>query len=150
MDMTITTILAFAVVCALVYMFFGNSLREAAARRVARREQFGEQYDRFKDTDNNPFIPDFIEKNPRRATIYGIVAFILFITAVDCIHSVPPGHRGVMITFGKVKEVNLGEGLQFKLPYIQKIVNMKVMLEKEQVDENAASSDLQEITTTLT
>ena len=32
----------------------------------------------------------------------------------------------------------------------RRIVNMKVMLEKEQVDELAASSDLQEITTTLT
>ena len=146
----ITIILAVAVVCALVYMFFGNSLREAAVRRVARRQQFGDDYDRFKDTDNNPFIPDFIEKNPRRATVYVIVAFILFITAIECVHSVPPGHRGVIVTLGAVKEVNLGEGLQFKLPYVQRIVDMKVMLEKEQVQESAASSDLQEITTTLT
>ncbi|MBA7479742.1 hypothetical protein ES707_15178 [subsurface metagenome] len=147
---TIGIALAVAVVCALIYMFFGNSLREAAARRAARRQQFGDDYDRFKDTDNNPLIPDFIEKNPRRATVYVIVAFILFITAIDCVHSVPPGHRGVIVTLGKVKEVNLGEGLQFKLPYVQRIVDMKVMLEKEQVDELAASSDLQEITTTLT
>ncbi|GAI32996.1 unnamed protein product, partial [marine sediment metagenome] len=55
-----------------------------------------------------------------------------------------------MVTFGKVKEVNLGEGLQFKLPYIQRIVNMKVTLEKEEVTEEAASSDLQSIMTTLT
>jgi len=54
------------------------------------------------------------------------------------------------VTLGKVKEVNLGEGLQFKLPFIQTIVDMKVMLEKEEVQESAASSDLQEITTTLT
>ena len=139
-----------AVACVLVYVFFGNRLREAAARRAARREQFGDDYDRFKDTDNNPFIPDFIEKNPGRAAVYVIVAFILLMTAIDCVHSVPPGHRGVLVTFGKVKEVNLGEGLQLKLPYVQRIVDMKVMLEKEQVDESAASSDLQEITTTLT
>jgi hypothetical protein len=142
--------LVVAGVCALVYVFFGNSLREAAVRRAARREQFGDDYDRFKDTDNNPFIPDFIEKNPGRAAVYVIVAFILFITAVDCVHSVPPGHRGVIVTFGKVKEVNLGEGVQLKLPYVQRIVDMKVMLEKEQVQESAASSDLQEITTILT
>jgi len=134
---------AFIFVCALVYVFFGNSLREAAVRRSARREQFGDDYDRFKDTDNNPFIPDFIEKNPRRATVYVIVAFILFITAIECVHSVPPGHRGVIVTLGAVKEVNLGEGLQFKLPYIQRIVDIKVMLEKEEVQESAASSYLQ-------
>ena len=139
-----------AVACVLVYVFFGNRLREAAARRAARREQFGDEYDRFKDTDNNPFIPDFIEKNPGRAAVYVIVAFIVLMTAIDCVHSVPPGHRGVIVTFGKVREVNLGEGLQLKLPYVQRIVDMKVMLEKEQVQESAASSDLQEITTTLT
>jgi regulator of protease activity HflC (stomatin/prohibitin superfamily) len=55
-----------------------------------------------------------------------------------------------VVTLGKVKEVNLDEGLQFKLPFIQTIVDMKVMLEKEEVQESAASSDLQEITTTLT
>jgi regulator of protease activity HflC (stomatin/prohibitin superfamily) len=142
--------LAVVFVCVLVYVYFGNSLREAAVRRAARREQFGDDYDRFRDTDNNPFIPDFIEKNPGRAAVYVIVALILIMTAIDCVHSVPPGHRGVIVTFGKVKEVNLGEGLQLKLPYIQRIVDMKVMLEKEQVDELAASSDLQEITTTLT
>ena len=142
--------IVFIFICVLVYVFYGDRLRETAKRRAARREQFGDDYDRFKDTDNNPFIPDFIEKNPRRATIYVIVAFILIITAIDCVHSVPPGHRGVLVTFGKVKEVNLGEGLQLKLPYVQRIVDMKVMLEKEQVQESAASSDLQEITTILT
>jgi regulator of protease activity HflC (stomatin/prohibitin superfamily) len=79
-----------------------------------------------------------------------IVLFVVLVTGLDTLHAVPPGHRGVVVTLGMVKQVNLGEGLQFKLPYIQKIVDMKVMLEKEQVHESAASSDLQEITTTLT
>ena len=74
---TITIVLAVAVLCIVVYVFFGDRLREAAMRRTARREQFGDDYDRFKDTDNNPFIPDFIEKNPGRAAVYVIVAFIL-------------------------------------------------------------------------
>jgi len=138
------------IICFALYYRFGQELRNRAKSRSERREQFGEDYDRFSDTDNNPFIPDFIEKNPGRAAVYGFVALILLMTAIDCIHSVPPGHRGVVVTFGKVAEVNLGEGLQFKLPYIQTIVDMKVMLEKEEVQESAASSDLQEITTTLT
>lgn len=65
-------------------------------------------------------------------------------------HVVPPGHRGVIITMGKVAEKNLGEGLQLKFPYVQRIVDMKVTLEKEEVTESTASSDLQEIMTTLT
>ncbi len=151
MDMvTIGAILIAILVCVWIYLQFGDSLRAHARSRVERREQFGEEYDRFKDTHNNPLIPDFIEKNPVRGAVYIFVALMLLMTAIDCVHSVPPGHRGVIVTLGKVKEVNLGEGLQFKLPFIQTIVDMKVMLEKEQVDESAASSDLQEISTVLT
>jgi len=138
------------IVCVILYLRFGHELRDRAKVRAERREQFGGEYDRFKDEHNNPYIPDFIEKNPGHAVVYAVVALILLITVADCLHQVPPGHRGVMVTLGKVKEVNLDEGLQFKLPYIQTIIDMKVMLEKEEVQESAASSDLQEITTTLT
>jgi len=138
------------IVCVILYLRFGHELRDRAKVRAERREQFGEEYDRFQDTHNNPYIPDFIEKNPGHAVVYAVVALFLLITVADCLHQVPPGHRGVVVTLGKVKEVNLDEGLQFKLPYVQQIIDMKVMLEKEEVQESAASSDLQEITTTLT
>jgi len=138
------------IVCVILYLRFGHELRDRAKVRAERREQFAEEYDRFKDTHNNPYIPDFIEKNPGHAVVYAVVAVVLLITVADCLHQVPPGHRGVVVTLGKVKEVNLDEGLQFKLPYVQTIIDMKVMLEKEEVQESAASSDLQEITTTLT
>jgi regulator of protease activity HflC (stomatin/prohibitin superfamily) len=137
-------------VCVFLYYRFGPELRRRAKSRAERREQFGEEYDRFKDDHNNPYIPDFIENHPGRSAALLIILLVVLVTGLDCLHSVPPGHRGVVVTLGAVKEVNLGEGLQFKLPYIQKIVDMKVMLEKEQVHESAASSDLQEITTTLT
>jgi len=148
--MTILFILLAILIPLLIYVQFGDNLREHARVRKERREQFGDDYDRFQDTHNNPFIPDFIEKNPARGAMFLAVLLILLVTAANCVHSVPPGHRGVVVTFGKVKEVNLGEGLQFKLPYVQEIVDMKVTLEKEEVTESTASSDLQEITTTLT
>ncbi|GAI82038.1 unnamed protein product, partial [marine sediment metagenome] len=147
---TLVGIVGAVILCVVAYMLFGDELRERARVRATRRQQFGEEYDRFKDTHNNPFIPDFIEKNPARGLGILFIIVVLLITATNCVHSVPPGHRGVIVTLGKVKEVNLGEGLQFKLPYIQTIVNMKVTLEKEEVQESAASSDLQEIMTTLT
>ena len=143
-------ILIAILLCLLVYVKFGDKLRESAESRAERRDQFGEEYDRFKDGHNNPYIPDFIERSPGRAVVCMFVGLILLMTVADCMHSVPAGHRGVIVTLGKVTEVCLDEGLQFKLPYIQTIVDMKVMLEKEEVQESAASSDLQEITTTLT
>jgi len=147
---TIGGILIAILVCVYIYLQFGDSLRAHARSRAERREQFGEEYDRLKDTHNNPYIPDFLEMHPGRSAVLAIVLLLLFVTALNSVHSVPPGHRGVIVTLGKVKQTNLGEGLQFKMPYIQRIVDMKVVLEKEEVQESAASSDLQEITTTLT
>jgi len=138
------------IVCVILYLRFGHELRERAKSRQERRTQFGEEYDRFKDEHNNPYIPDFIEKHPGRSAALLIILIVLAVTAVDCFHAVPPGHRGVLVTMGKVEPFNLGEGLQFKLPFVQKIVDMKVTLEKEEVTESTASSDLQEIKTTLT
>ncbi len=149
MDLFFIGVAAVAVVV-VGYMMFGDSLRASARSRASRRQQFGEDYDRFKDGHNNPFIPDWIEKSPGKAVAVICIVLFLLITGINSVHSVPPGHRGVIVTLGKVKQVNLDEGLQFKLPFIQKIVDMKVMLEKEEVQESAASSDLQEITTTLT
>lgn len=147
---TVGGLLALTVLCVGAYMMFGDSLRNRARSRAERRRQFGDEYDRLKDGHNNPFIPDFIEMHPGRSAVIAGVLLLLLITGINSMHSVPPGHRGVIVTLGKVKEVNLGEGLQFKLPFIQTIIDMKVMLEKEEVQESAASSDLQEITTTLT
>jgi prohibitin 2 len=147
---TLTLLGVVGLVCVFLYYRLGPELRRRAKLRAERREQFGEEYDRFKDDHNNPYIPDFIEKHPGRSAALLIILLVVLFTGLDCVHAVPPGHRGVVVTLGAVKSVNLGEGLQFKLPYIQKIVDMKVMLEKEQVHESAASSDLQEITTTLT
>ncbi len=148
LNLTVLGVIGLA--CIILYYRFGPELKRRAKSRSERKEQFGEEYDRFKDDHNNPYIPDFIEKNPGHSAALLIILLIVLVTVLDSLHSVPPGHRGVVVTLGKVKEVNLGEGLQFKLPFIQKIVNMKVMLEKEEVQESAASSDLQEITTTLT
>jgi len=129
---------------------FGPTLRKQAENRARMKEKFGDEYNRFRDDQNNPWIPDFIEMHPARGIIVIFVILGLIVSCLNSVHTVPPGHRGVVLTMGKVKEVNLGEGLQFKFPYIQKIVDMKVTLEKEEVTESAASSDLQEIMTTLT
>ncbi|GAG80048.1 unnamed protein product, partial [marine sediment metagenome] len=151
MDLSLVgLVIGVIIVFVILYLRFGHELKDRAKSRLERREQFGEEYDRYKDEHNNPYIPDFIEKHPGRSFALLIILIVLAVTVADCFHAVPPGHRGVLVTMGKVEPVNLDEGLQFKLPFVQKIVDMKVTLEKEEVTESTASSDLQEIKTTLT
>lgn len=138
-----TTILIIAA-CIVAYLVVDGKLLGVLKRR--RRGTFGEQ----DHTENNPFIPDWVEQSPGKAVAVVFIALFLLITALNSVHIVQPGYRGVLITMGKISEINYGEGLQFKTPYFSKMIDMKVTLEKEEVTESAASSDLQEVMTTLT
>lgn len=75
-----------------------------------------------------------------------IVAIILFANAW---HIVPAGHKGVKMNFGAVQPAPLDEGLNFKIPFYQTIVNVEVRVKKEESKQTAASADLQTVTTTL-
>jgi len=77
-----------------------------------------------------------------------IIFIILVWTGTMCIHEVPAGHRGVQLVFGNVQSILMNEGLNFKAPWVT-VVDMKVMLEIEEVEESTASKDLQEVTTKL-
>ncbi|MDQ3001915.1 MAG: prohibitin family protein [Fibrobacterota bacterium] len=82
--------------------------------------------------------------------IPGVVAAVLIIIFVtSCYHIVPPGHRGISVTLGKVNPQAKGEGLAFKLPFIQKIYDFPVR--SKTVEGNAASysSDLQTVQVTF-
>ena len=55
------------------------------------------------------------------------------------------GERGVRITLGQVSDDVLGEGLQFKWPFVQKIKKLDVKIQKEEILATAASKDLQNV-----
>lgn len=59
--------------------------------------------------------------------------------------SVPAGNRGVLLRFEKVEGV-LNEGLNVKMPLIDKVVMMSVQTQKYEEPATAASKDLQDVT----
>ena len=58
---------------------------------------------------------------------------------------VPPGHRGVIVTLGKVSPVFAPEGLGFKVPFISSVYNISVKQTTRTVQADCYSSDLQQI-----
>lgn len=62
---------------------------------------------------------------------------------------VPNGHRGVLLTFGRAADEALSEGLHFRLPLVQRVYKMPVMIERSETESEAASSDLQRVHTTV-
>ncbi len=77
-------------------------------------------------------------------------SFVLIILSVfgSAYYSVPAGYRGVLLNFGAVKGV-MGEGVQFVIPFVQKVELMEVRTQKEEAQAAAASKDLQNVSTTV-
>jgi len=80
--------------------------------------------------------------------VIGLVGLIaLFVFAPVAI--VPNGHRGVLLTFGKAADEALPEGIHFRIPLVQTVYRMPVMIERSETESEAASSDLQRVHTTV-
>ena len=88
------------------------------------------------------------KKGPMRlALIIGaILVFLLFFRPWV---QVDPGERGVVLNFGAVQKNVLGEGLHFRIPVMQRIAHMDVKVQKAVTDAASASSDLQDVTSSV-
>ncbi|HJX31283.1 MAG TPA: prohibitin family protein [Thermodesulfobacteriota bacterium] len=83
----------------------------------------------------------------RSAVIIGaILVFFLFLHPWVQIGA---GERGVVLNFGAVQKTVLGEGLHFRMPIMQKIARMDVKVQKATTDAAAASSNLQDVSSTV-
>lgn len=85
----------------------------------------------------------------------GLIAVLLVIVIfggviyVQGFRRIPAGNRGVLLTWGKVEEKILPEGLSFIIPFAQSVELMNVQVQKAESTESAATLDLQEVTTTV-
>lgn len=123
--------------------------RQEDIRRFARRRQGFEAEptpEGGRHAPGMPVAPRFV-----RNVLIGLVTLLMAVViSVNAVAIVPAGHRGVMITWGgKVEQVNYPEGMTFKMPFVQSVVSIPVMIQKAEVKESTASKDLQEITTHL-
>ncbi|MFH0948294.1 MAG: prohibitin family protein [Elusimicrobiota bacterium] len=74
--------------------------------------------------------------------IVGILVFFMFLTPWV---QIGPGERGVVLNFGAVQKVVLGEGLHFRIPIVQNVAIMDVKVQKSLTSAAASSSNLQEV-----
>ncbi len=88
---------------------------------------------------------------PTRIYVSGAVAAIalLFLAAVAMQSYVPiqAGHRGVMLRFGAAEKSVLTPGLHFIIPFVESVHSMPVSIQQQTFKEEAASKDLQTVTT---
>ncbi len=78
-----------------------------------------------------------------KIVVIAVCAVLVVGVALTCFTVVPAGHTGVVLTFGAVEENVLSEGLHFKVPLVQTVVQMNNRTQKIEADGTASSKDLQ-------
>jgi prohibitin 2 len=89
-----------------------------------------------------------MKKGPLRLALL-IGAMLVFLLFLSPWVKVGAGERGVVLNFGAVQENVLGEGLHFRIPIMQQVVLMDVKVQKAVTDAASASSDLQDVTSSV-
>lgn len=75
-----------------------------------------------------------------------LVVIILFFSSITTIES---GQVGIRVRFGKVVSEPTKEGVNFKIPLIEKIEKMNIRVQKIEVKTSSSSKDLQEVDMSL-
>lgn len=85
-----------------------------------------------------------------RLIVAGIVFLFLLVLLFSSFQVIGAGERGVVFSkLSGVKNVQLGEGLHFKIPFVEEIISIDVKVQKSQTDARAASKDLQNVSSTI-
>lgn len=87
------------------------------------------------------------QKKNALAIIPGILLVIFLL--VCSFTTIRSGEVGVRVRFGKVIEKSTTEGVNFKIPFIEKIDKMNVKVQKVEVNTSSSSKDLQEVVMSL-
>jgi len=94
-------------------------------------------------------IPRFSGVNKVGIAFVVIVVIIIIVITSQSIATVQAGYRGVVLYLGAVEDRVLGEGLHFRIPFVEQVVQMEVRTQKFQAAVSAASKDLQEVRSTI-
>lgn len=81
----------------------------------------------------------------KKYIIIGIMVAVVVIVLVNTITTVPTGFVGVKTRFGQVQEQMIQEGLNVKVPFVEKIVKIDCRTQRYSVKTEASSKDLQKV-----
>lgn len=77
---------------------------------------------------------------------YIVIAVVLFLIVVlfsSSFRTIKSGEVGIRVRFGKVVSTQMNEGINFKIPFIEKIVKMNIQVQKTEIETESSSKDLQ-------
>jgi len=109
-------------------------------------------YSNYSSGDDRRFNVGNLQGFGKNSWLVVILVVILILAAslyATGIARVPAGSRGVLLTWGKVEDKILDEGLNFILPFAQSVEIVSVQVQKAESTESAATKDLQDVSATV-
>ena len=98
--------------------------------------------------DNANYKLLFMSEELKKILKYAGFVLVAFIVVSGSWFSVPPGKKAIVIRLSSVNRV-VGEGIHWKIPFIEGTKKIEVRTQKTEVDAAAASKDLQNVTTRI-
>ena len=90
-------------------------------------------------------MEDFDIKKVKKYVIIGVVVLFAIISFFGSFRTINSGEVGIRVRFGKVVSTQMDEGINFKIPFVEKIVKMNIQVQKVEVETASASKDLQDV-----
>ena len=83
--------------------------------------------------------------NNKKNIIICIIALVFLILLSESVTTIKSGEVGIRVRFGKVVEKRTQEGINFTIPFIERIEKLNVKVQKTEVKTSSSSKDLQEV-----
>ena len=88
-------------------------------------------------------------KNLKVLIIASIVFLLVLIVVLSSLVTIPTGFIGIKVKFGKAQDGIIQEGLNYKMPIVEKIVKIDCRTKKIEIDSEASTKDLQTVTASI-
>ena len=88
-------------------------------------------------------------KKSIKIIVISIVVVFGIITLFSSFKTIKSGEVGLKIRFGKIINSSLKEGFNFKIPYVDRIEIVNIKVQKEEIDTESSSKDMQTVQTNL-
>jgi prohibitin 2 len=82
--------------------------------------------------------------------VAAVIILAVIVTVSGSTGIVGAGQRGVLLRFGAVSGAEKGEGLYFKIPFVEEVVLMSTQIQKYTAPSVSSSKDLQVVSTEVT
>lgn len=104
-----------------------------------------EEFNRLDYTEREEVKRRYYLRKVGKYTFMSTIGIFAVVTIIKGFTTIPTGYVGVKTRFGQVQDTIIQEGLNFKMPYAEKIVKIDCKTQKCEYEMEASSKDLQKI-----